>query len=224
MEERRKARVGTVSGLALLTGATALVAVAGGHHSIFATLLLGLLSLGMSHALIVEIQRQARRRTRIWGRHDTVNTMLLAAWSMAAVALPLLPLVSDAVRLLGAILSAGYAAACAYFVVERRRTIVSLPIGVTSVDHADTGVPDDQDDSAPHAEWVDTAPHHEPAGTTPYVEQAGAAARVEQAGAAARVEQTSTAARVEQTGTAAHAEPTGTSPAVEAARSLPDSA
>ncbi len=133
MEERRRARVGTVSGLALLTGSTALVAVAGGRHSIFATLLLGLLSVGMAHALVVEIQRQARRRTRIWGRHDSVNAILLAAWSACAVAIVLIPSASRVVQLLCAGLAAGYAAACVYFVVERRRSIVALPVALPAV-------------------------------------------------------------------------------------------
>jgi hypothetical protein len=39
VEERRGGHIGAISGLALLTGATALAAVAGGRHSIFATLL-----------------------------------------------------------------------------------------------------------------------------------------------------------------------------------------
>ncbi|WP_309238172.1 hypothetical protein [Actinoplanes aureus] len=129
MEDRRSARIGTVSGLALLTGATALVAVAGGHRSIFATLLLGLLAVGMSHALVVEIQRQARRRSPGgWGRHDTVNTVLLACWSASATAL--VPLASLPVRILGLLLAAGYATCCAYFVVERRRSVATpvLPL------------------------------------------------------------------------------------------------
>jgi hypothetical protein len=50
-EERRGGHIGTISGLALLVGCTAPAAVAGGHHSIFATLLLGLLATGLGHSL-----------------------------------------------------------------------------------------------------------------------------------------------------------------------------
>ncbi|WP_430779766.1 hypothetical protein [Actinoplanes sp. G11-F43] len=124
MRDRRQARIGTVSGLALLGGATALVAVAGGHHSIFATLLLGLLSIVMAHALVVEIQRQARRMSQIvWYRTDTINTVLLACWAMISAAATNVPALSWHVRALTAVLAVGYAAACAYFVVERRRAV-----------------------------------------------------------------------------------------------------
>ncbi|WP_232050456.1 hypothetical protein [Actinoplanes sp. OR16] len=123
MKDRRSARVGTVSGLALLTGATALVAVAGDHRSIFATLLLGLLAAGMAHALVVEIQRQARRRTRGWGRHDTVNAVLLACWAISATVL--IGIGSRPVQILGCVLVPGYAAAGTYFVVERLRVLAA---------------------------------------------------------------------------------------------------
>ena len=112
-----------MSGLALLTGATALVAVAGGHRSIFATLLLGLLAAVMAHALVVEIQRQARRRARTWGRYDTVNAVLLACWAVLAAVL--IGIGSRPVLILGCVLSPGYAAASAYFVVERLRTLAA---------------------------------------------------------------------------------------------------
>jgi hypothetical protein len=147
VEDRRKARVGTVSGLALLTGATALVAVAGGHRSLFSTLLLGLLAAGMSHALVVEIQRQARRRSASgWGRHDTVNTALLGCWSVCATAL--LPATSLPVRALGLFLTVGYAACCAYFVVERRRS-VAVPVLPTPA--AEPSTTSAATDSAPSA-------------------------------------------------------------------------
>src|SRR4051812_32892153 len=81
VEERRGARVGTVSGLALLAGGTAVAGVAGGAHSIFATILLGLLALVMGHALLVEIRRQARRRSPRWARQDTINAVLLGCWA-----------------------------------------------------------------------------------------------------------------------------------------------
>ena len=125
MEERRSALIGTVSGLALLAGGTAVAAVAGGAHSIFATILLGLLTLGMAHSLLVEIRRQARRRTPGgWCRADTVNLALLACWAAAALVLAIEggPV---ALRLVGAVLAAGYAASCGYFVTERRRSIAA---------------------------------------------------------------------------------------------------
>ena len=124
MKERRAARIGTVSGLALLNGGTAFAAVAGNHHSIFATVLLGLLTLGMSHALAVEIQRQAHRGAEAgWCRHDTVNTALLACWAFGAGLITMLPSASGAVRGVGLALTIGYAVGCTYFVVERRRTV-----------------------------------------------------------------------------------------------------
>ena len=124
MEERRAARVGTVSGLALLAGGTAVAAVTGGAHSVFATILLGMLAAGMGHALLDEIRRQARRRSAaVWGRHDTVNAVLLGLWAAGALSATLLAVAPAAVRVVGLVLSLGYALSCAYFVVERRRTV-----------------------------------------------------------------------------------------------------
>ena len=125
MEERRSARTGTVSGLALLAGGTAVAAVAGGSHSAFATILLGLLTVGLGHALVVEIRRQARRRAPGgWGRTDTVNAVLLACWAEAALVLTIvagpLPL-----RLVGGGLAAAYAGSCGFFVTERRRAVAA---------------------------------------------------------------------------------------------------
>ena len=135
MEERRSARIGTVSGLALLAGGTAVAAVAGGAHSIFATILLGLLALGMSHSLLVEIRRQARRWSPGgWRRADTVNMALLACWAEAALVLGI-EAGPVAVRLVGGALAAGYAASCGYFVTERRRSIAAR--AVESVDVPD---------------------------------------------------------------------------------------
>ncbi|MCU7729794.1 hypothetical protein ODJ79_39260 [Actinoplanes sp. KI2] len=125
MEERRRARIGTVSGLALLTGGTAVAAVAGGAHSIFATILLGLLAFGMTHSLHVEIRRQAHRWTG-WCRADAVNIVLLACWAAAAVVLAI-EAGPIALRLVGAALAAAYVAGCGYFIIERRRSIAALP-------------------------------------------------------------------------------------------------
>jgi hypothetical protein len=126
VEERRSARVGTVSGLALLAGGTAVAAVAGGAHSFFATVLLGLLACGMGHALLTEIQRQARRRgPGGWAAQDTINTALLACWAVGALSMTLPAVAPMMVRAVGGLLTLGYALSCAYFVLERRRTITS---------------------------------------------------------------------------------------------------
>jgi hypothetical protein len=126
VKERRGGHIGTISGLALLTGATALAAVAGGRHSIFATLLLGLLSLGMAHSLYVEILRQARRRAP-WNRHDTVNTVVLAAFGEVSLLVTLIAPNPEPVRAVGPILSLAYAATCALFITERRRATNRQP-------------------------------------------------------------------------------------------------
>jgi hypothetical protein len=128
VEERRAARIGTVSGLALLVGGTAISAVAGGTRSPFATILLGLLALGMAHALLDEIRRQARRQVGAWIPHDTANTVLLGTWSAAALITALLAVTPATVRAVGLTLSLGYAASCACFVIERRRTIATTQI------------------------------------------------------------------------------------------------
>jgi hypothetical protein len=134
VEERRSARIGTVSGLAVLAGATAVAAVAGGAHSAFATALHALLTLGLSHSLIVEIKRQARRRsTTGWHRHDTINSVLLAVWAETALAGGLLLDVSGALRAVSFALAAAYALACAYFVVERRRAVADHVRSAASV-------------------------------------------------------------------------------------------
>ncbi|GAA2651314.1 hypothetical protein Adu01nite_66530 [Paractinoplanes durhamensis] len=127
MEERRSARIGTVSGLALLAGGTAVAAVAGGAHSVFATVLLGLLAIGMGHSLLVEIRRQARRMTRQWARTDTINAILLGCWAEAALILTILEAGPVPVRAVGGVLAAAYAGSCVYFVTERRRAIAALP-------------------------------------------------------------------------------------------------
>jgi hypothetical protein len=124
VKERRGARIGTVSGLALLAGGTAVAAVAGGAHSIFATVLLGLLALGMGHALLVEIRRQARRRSARWTRQDTINAVLLACWAEASMITTILR-PEPAFRTVGLTLTIAYAASCGYFVTARRRAIAT---------------------------------------------------------------------------------------------------
>ena len=121
VEERRRARVGTVSGLALLAGGTAVAAVAGDSHSVFATALLGMLAVGMGHALLTEIRRQAGRHTAGgWAAEDTLNVVLLAGWAIGALSAT--PLIGAPVAIL---LTLGYGLSCAYFVRERRRALAS---------------------------------------------------------------------------------------------------
>ncbi len=125
MEERRSGRAGTVSGLGLLAGGTAVTAVAG-SHSVFSIGLLGLLTLGLGHSLAVEIRRQAHRRSPDgWSRHDSVNAVLLGVWAEAAMLIAILGTGDAAVQAVGAALAVAYAAACAYFVTERRRAIAT---------------------------------------------------------------------------------------------------
>jgi hypothetical protein len=124
VKERRGARTGTVSGLALLAGGTALAAVTEGAHSPFVAVLLGLLTLGLAHSLIVEIRRQARRGSAAgWARHDTINAVLLGVWAEIAVLVTLVGARTASVRAVGVTLAVGYAGACGYFVTERRRAV-----------------------------------------------------------------------------------------------------
>jgi hypothetical protein len=123
VKERRKARVVTVSGLALLTGGTAVAAVAGGAHSVFATVLLGLLALGMGHSLLDEIRRQTERRSTGWAREDTINAILLGCWAEAALIATIVPSNPTPMRAVLAALTVGYCGSCGYFVTRRRRAI-----------------------------------------------------------------------------------------------------
>ena len=133
MEERRGARIGTVSGLALLAGGTAVAAVAGGAHSIFATVLLGLLTAGLGHALGVEIQRQARRGSAGgWAREDTINAVLLGSWAEFALITALIFTHSWPVRAVGLGLALTYGGCCAYFVTTRRRTVAAARAAAVS--------------------------------------------------------------------------------------------
>ncbi|GAA0474813.1 hypothetical protein, partial [Paractinoplanes deccanensis] len=132
MEERRSARVGTVSGLALLAGGTAMAAASGGGtHSVFATFLLVLLTAGLGHALAVEISRQARRGSPPrWRRADTANAVLLGTW--AELSLILAIVMPGPERFVGLGLAAAYTAGCVYFVTERRRAAATAPSGRAS--------------------------------------------------------------------------------------------
>ncbi|MEU7903796.1 hypothetical protein [Actinoplanes sp. NPDC049118] len=132
MEERRNPRVGTVSGLALLAGGTAIAAVAG-DTTIFSTTLLGLLAAGMGHALLTEIRRQARRRSLGgWAVQDTVNSVLLACLAAGALIVTVLAVTPPMARAVGLLLTIGYAVSCVYFIRERRRAIAALATDSTS--------------------------------------------------------------------------------------------
>jgi hypothetical protein len=102
--------------------------VVGGAHSVFATILLRLLAIGMGHALLVEIRRQARRcGPGGWARHDTVNAVLLACWAEAALIMTILEAGHTTVRAVGLTLTMGYGGGCGYLVTERRRAIAAPP-------------------------------------------------------------------------------------------------
>jgi hypothetical protein len=101
-----------------------MAAVAGGAHSVFATALLGMLAIGMGHALLTEIRRQARRRSvGGWAAQDTANTLLLASWTAVALIVAVLPVATVGVRAVAVALFLGYGVSCVYFVRERRHTI-----------------------------------------------------------------------------------------------------
>ncbi len=135
MEERRRARVGTVGGLALLTGGTAVAAVPGDAHSIFASITLGLLAAGMGHALLDELRRQASRGPAAgWVVQDTVNAALLGGWAIAALVTTVIYPGPVQLRAVGAALTVGYAAVCAYFVWLRRRAVRTAARPATTPD------------------------------------------------------------------------------------------
>ncbi|MEU4214288.1 hypothetical protein [Actinoplanes sp. NPDC026623] len=117
--------MGTVSGLALLAGGTAVAAVTGGN-TVFSSALLGMLAAGLSHALLTEIRRQARRRSPGgWAVQDTVNAVLLACLAVGALIATVLVMTPSTARAVGLTLTIGYAASSAYFVRERRRAITA---------------------------------------------------------------------------------------------------
>jgi hypothetical protein len=151
--------VGTVSGLALLAGGTAVAAVAGGGHSIFATVLLGMLAAGLGHALVDETRRQARRRSAGgWATQDTINTALLAAWAVGALTGTLLA-VAPGLRAVELGLALAYAMLCSYFVVERCRTIAGTAtiIGGTGTVPAGAATSGNAIQSSPTASGPSTA-------------------------------------------------------------------
>jgi hypothetical protein len=126
MEESRAARVGTVSGLALLAGGTAIAAVAGDTNTVFSTALLGMLAAVIGHALLTEIRRQARRRSLGgWAVQDTANAVLLACLAVGALIATVLAMTPPMARAVGLTLTIGYAVSCVYFVRERRRAIAA---------------------------------------------------------------------------------------------------
>jgi hypothetical protein len=134
VEERRAARVGTVGGLALLTGGTAIGSVTGGAHSILTSVALALLAAGMGHALLDESRRQACRRSAGgWAVEDTVNAVLLGAWATGALTVTALPIAPPAVRAVAGALAMGYALVCVSFVRKRRRTVATGPAAGTVV-------------------------------------------------------------------------------------------
>jgi hypothetical protein len=85
-----------------------------------------MLALGMGHALLDEVRRQARRDSPGgWAAHDTINTVLLACWSAGALLTAVPAGIPLPVRAVGLALFLGYAASCAHFVRERRRAIAA---------------------------------------------------------------------------------------------------
>lgn len=105
-------------------GGTALAASIGGdHQSLSASLLLGSLALGLSHSLLEEIKRQARRTSATWSRSDSINAVVLGAGAEAVLLASILVLHAPATRAVGLVLAVAYAAACGYFVTERRRAL-----------------------------------------------------------------------------------------------------
>ncbi|MBM2616852.1 hypothetical protein JIG36_14925 [Actinoplanes sp. LDG1-06] len=157
MRERREGRVGTVSGLALLAGGTAMAASVGGdHQSLSATLLLGALTLGLGHSLLDEIKRQARRAAARWSRSDTTNAVLLGVWAETSLLASILLFHSSATRAVGLVLAVAYAAACGYFVTERRRTVAETTPAVAAPGRQPTVKPDEEPGEEPGAGHLPT--------------------------------------------------------------------
>ena len=96
-----------------------------GTASLAATGLLGLLTVGLGHSLIVEIKRQARRESGGWSREDTVNTVLLGTWAEGALIAAIQQVGPPAVQAVALALALAYAVCCGYFVTERRRAIAA---------------------------------------------------------------------------------------------------
>ena len=124
--------MGTVGGLALLAGGTAIGSVSG-THSLLTTAALGLLAVGMGHALLDETRRQAHRGAAGgWARQDTVNAALLGVWSAGALVVTVLPVTPPLVRAVAGALSMGYAVICGYLVRQRRRVVGTAPAAVAT--------------------------------------------------------------------------------------------
>lgn len=130
--------------------------VGGDHQSLSATLLLGVLTLVLGHSLIEEIKRQARRASAGWTRKDTTNAVLLGLWTESALTMSILLLDTVPTRAVGLALAASYAAACGYFVTQRRRSIASMAAEAESAGEA--GSPDDAVPHHRHPGHVEPAP------------------------------------------------------------------
>jgi hypothetical protein len=118
--------------------------VGGDHQSLSASLLLGVLALVLGHSLIEEIKRQARRAAAGWTRKDTTNAVLLGLWTELALVVSILLLDTVPTRAVGLALAASYAAACGYFVTERRRAIATSAAPIVEP------APESTDDIVPH--------------------------------------------------------------------------
>ena len=137
-----------------------------GGASLAATGLLGLLTVGLGHSLVVEIKRQARRESPGgWSREDTVNTVLLGIWAEGALIAAIQQIGPPAVQAVALGLALAYAACCGYFVTERRRAIadvtdVAEPVEeVAPVDHG-VALPRRHPGMAGHAPTAHPHPAH----------------------------------------------------------------
>jgi hypothetical protein len=115
-----------VGGLSLLVGGTAVAAVAGGAHSVFSSIALGVLALALAHTLLDEIRRQATRRSSgDWTVHDTVNALLLGFGAVVAFVTTSTGAAPLYIRVVAGVLGIGYAGACCRFTLLRRRTLIA---------------------------------------------------------------------------------------------------
>ena len=119
--EPQDARVWPLIGLALLTGGVASAGVAQRGDNAFAVATLVLLSVGVGCALFDEVRNQARRASR-WDGADTANALLLGLHAVLALGAGQAGVLHEP---LGGVLCAAYAGLCGYFVLHRRRTVVT---------------------------------------------------------------------------------------------------